>query len=164
MATAALVGLGMSAGTAATTISTLSTIGTVFSGLSSIAGGISQSRNFEQQAIEERQQARATEIQASEKANEIRRDLLKTISASNAAFASRGISISGGTPEQAVVESRKAGTEDIKRAIAGGKFAKSTGAAQARQLESSASSAIFSGALKGASTISKADFKNTLFS
>jgi hypothetical protein len=133
-----------------------------FSLLSTIGGsalqiqsGNLESQRYKMQAEQNVLNARVEKLNAEEKANEIRRNLLSNLSSAKATFASRGVVTSSGTPLQAATEAAKNASVNIEKARFGGTIAANEKIAQAQQDKISGKSARMSGYGAAADTLSK---------
>lgn len=133
------------AATLSSGFSLLGPILTVGSALSSVSSGNQQAAAYKLQAQQSEVNARIEKLNAQEKANEIRRNMLANISSANAAYAARGVSIFSGTPDQARTEIAKNSEINIDKARFGGTMAANEKITQARQYKSNASAARVSG-------------------
>lgn len=153
---AALIGAGMSAGTAGA----ISTGLTIFSGLSSIMGGISSSREGGRQgdiALMEADRRAREEVRVSEREAALaEEDAEETRRAQKVAFLASGVELEG-SPLLVMEETRRKGLEnaaEIRRAGSSSAIATmEEGRATASRAKSTGRTAFTSGLTRGAMTI-----------
>lgn len=102
---------------------TLSSVGSLaatgFSAVSSINAGRAMSAQYEIQSESYKLQAEAIKINAIERSNMLRKQLLENLGAARASAAARGIDVGSGSPMQAQVQSIGNVESDIARIKAG---------------------------------------------
>lgn len=103
-------------------MSLLSGIGTIGGALGMVSGGMQQAGTAKMQAAQSDLNARAERVRAEDTAIQLRKGLIANISSANAIFASRGIGIGSGTPEQAKAEAARNAGANIDKARFGGDF------------------------------------------
>lgn len=163
-ATAATAGLFGTAGAFSfgTAMSTLGTGFSLLSGLGQIGAGQMAAGQYEAQAKQEALNSRLELVRAEDQANEIRRNLIANIGTSNATFASRGIGLGSGTPEQAKREGGKNAAINIDKARFGGDWAAQDRLSQAGQLRGDARASRTSGYFNAIKTLTDGRAGRTL--
>lgn len=157
----ALIGLGVGAQTASV-LSTISTGLSIFSGLSSIAGGMQQQAEAGYQAELAAQQAesRAIELerQAAREALLAQEDADETRKRQKVAYLASGVTLEG-SPLLVMEETRTRGAENVAEITASGKAAASSARAEGRiqstQLKATGRQAFSEGLSTGLTTIGK---------
>lgn len=150
-------------GALASAVSALPSFGSVMSGFSllgTVGGAFGQAQAGKLQDQQYRLQAdqlvlnsRIEKVNAEKKANDLRRSLISNISTANAVFASRGIRIDSGTPDQARKEAARNASDSIEEAIFGGYIAANDDIQNANQARISGRSARVAGYGQAAQTL-----------
>jgi len=141
------------AGAAGSFGSLLSTVGTLGSVFGSLASGSQQSQSFKFQQAQAKMQSRQFEIEALQNSNEIKRRMLSDLASANAGYASRGVSTSSGTPQQAATEAIRVANRNVSIAQNNGAMNSSLSNLQAGQYGSAAGSAYNTGLFTSLSKI-----------
>lgn len=95
----------------------------LFGGLGKISAGNSAAQSYKMQAKQEELNARLETVKAEDTANQLRRNLIADMGSANAIFASRGIGLGAGTPEQAKIVGANNASRNIDNARFGGEMA-----------------------------------------
>lgn len=97
--------------------------------------------------------ALSEETQAAERANAMREEFLKNLSAGQAAFGAQGTTVSGGDALNAAIESAKNDSKNVSRVTLQGKIDAGQSRLQASQYRRNASASGAIGFLKGTKTL-----------
>ena len=166
---ALLAGGGATAGTAAAgtagtvaaatgmTLGTKLMIGsTIFSGLSSIMGGMAQQDQLDAQARMESFNAKQELIRGREEANQVRENLARSLATAQATGAAQGIDISSGSPETLAFQAMQDADESIQSIRRNARIGSATKRMSAQALRAKGKSAKTSGFVRGLSSLAKA--------
>jgi len=126
----------------------------------SIAAPIIQGRNenaiYKAQAKQSELSARTEELKGRDQASKIRDSLRATLASQNAAFAARGISLSGGTPMSIANQSKTQASRDIQTTQFGSTMAAEAERGNAQQQRMSGKAALSAGYFGAATRAQKA--------
>jgi len=157
--TAGSVAAGAGAAAAATgmTLGTKLMIGsTIFSGLSSIMGGMAQKGQMDAQAQMESFNAKQELIRGREEANQVRENLARSLATAQATGAAQGIDISSGSPETLAFQAMQDADDSIQSIRRNARIGSATKRMSAKALKSKGKSAKTSGFVRGLSSLAKA--------
>lgn len=120
-------------GTLGTLVSYAGVASTVMGGLSAYSSGRQQEASAKFNAIQQDLQTRQAGIRATEAQTEARRSFLKSLSAAQASYSTRGVSLSSGTPFTAQLQAAGDAQRDINTLATGAELDRLQGQQQAEQ-------------------------------
>lgn len=125
----------------------------VASGGSALMSGYAGMQASEFEADQMKQAAKTAEVQGEQRANEIRRQLMSTLGAQQAALASRGVALgTGGTPDVLAAEASRRFAEDLRVNRLNTLTEQSAARAGASQAKSAGQASMFGGLTQAATS------------
>ena len=139
-----LMGLGMSAATAASVASTAATVGTIVSVAGSVAGGVQGYQMAQYNAKVAQRQAQAAKMQAQFEEDRLRDKAARTMGSARAAYGKSGVLMEG-SPLDVMAQSATDAEMDALALRWGGNLRANNYRAQARMDESEGNAALWGG-------------------
>lgn len=138
---------------AAQTLQTTSALSTGVGAFSTFQAGAAQQQSFGLQATSQDLQADVIKLNATERSNDLKRQLLIDIGASTASAAARGLDVGSGTPRDIIEQSISSVKTDVAKIEAGGEISAAGSRTAAARSRASGASAKLNASLRATQSI-----------